>query len=125
MLTTLAFLALLRSPIRVVGDWTSKDLHYTFNAKGEYLALVGEMDHQGTYRVEGRRVLITPLGVGQRPAIRFLRELAQDPSRIATEDTPLVKTLARPYALTLSTDGKSLVGPRIRVHRDPKAKPLF
>lgn len=109
----------------VVGTWKSKDLCYTFNEKGEYLALFGEMDHQGTYRIEGKKIVITPKVVAQRPAAQWLKELTKEPDRLLTEDRTLGRQLAKPYALRWGTDGKTLVGLGFKLKLDPLAKPLF
>ena len=123
MLTALSLLTVGFAPPKIVGDWTSKTLHYTFNAKGEYLALFYEMDHQGTYRIEGRRVILTPTVVAQRPTARFLKELKGPDSDPI--DAKLMRTLAKPYALDVGADGRTLVGPGIRLAWTPKAGALF
>lgn len=113
----------VKSP--VVGTWKSKDLCYTFNDNGEYLALFGDMDHQGTYRISGNRIVIMPKAIAQRPVAQWLKELTDDPDRLLAEDRNLGRQLAKPYAFRWGTNGKTLDGLGFKLKLDPLAKPLF
>lgn len=116
---------------RIAGTWTATrpvlemKMQYTFKADGSYLAALGEMDHQGQYRVEGRRVVLTPDVVAQRKASVFLQEQSKNPDDLSSSELVYIKRLAKPYAMTLGSDGKSLAGLGFVAKLDPKAKPLF
>ncbi len=113
------------------GTWTATrpvletKMQYTFKPNGSYLALLGEMDHQGTYRVEGRRVVLIPDVVAQRDAAVFIKEQTKNPDGWSPSELTYVKRLAKPYAMTLGADGKTLTGLGFVAKLDPKAKPLF
>ncbi|RYG36534.1 hypothetical protein EON81_09505 [bacterium] len=116
---------------RVLGTWTATrpvlgmKMQYTFRGDGRYLAIIGEMDHQGDYRIEGHRVVLKPDGVAQRAASVFLKEQAKNPDGLSPSELTYIKRLAKPYAMTLSADGKSIRGLDFVAKLDPKAKPLF
>lgn len=113
------------------GTWTATKpvyglkMQYTFKRDGSYLAVIGEMDHQGTYRMDGRRLVLIPDVVAQRKASVYLREQAKNPDGLPVSVLTCMKGLAKPYALNVRDGGKSLVGLGFVAKLDPKAKPLF
>ncbi len=113
------------------GTWTATRpvfgtrMQYTFKPSGSYLALIGEMDHQGAYRMEGRRIVLIPAVVAQRDASAYLKEQAKNPDGLPPSELAYMKRLAKPYALAVGVDGKSLAGLGFVAKLDPKAKPLF
>lgn len=100
-------------------------MQYTLKPDGTYLALLGEMDHQGTYTFTNAKLTFHPAVVAQKSASEFLTQYSKNPDDLSKKELAYVVSLAKPYSLSISADQHTLNGHGFTASLDPQAKPLF
>jgi hypothetical protein len=100
-------------------------MQYTLKPDGTYVALLGEMDHQGTYTIKNDKLVFQPQVVAQKRAADFLNEYSKNPDDLDPSELRFMEQLAKPYTLAVASDKDTIAGLGFTAKLDPKADPLF